>query len=240
MLTKNAERAIGRTLSALLRFPEVILLDNGSTDKTCDTAKRYPNVKIYTSPFIGFGPLRNLAASFASNDWIFALDSDEVPSPSLIDEIFALTLDEMSVYSVARHNFYNGKWIRGCGWHPDRVDRIYHRKKACFKEVQVHESLEMKGLTRKKLLFPLEHTPYLTTSDFLKKMEHYSTLFADEHKHKKGSSYSKALFHSAFTFFKSYILKRGIFLGKEGFIISLYNANTAFYKYLKLLESNQK
>ena len=43
-----------------------------------------------------------------------------------------------------------------------------------------------------------------------------------------------------FAFFKSYILQRGFLAKKEGFIISLYNANTAFYKYLKLEELNSK
>ena len=63
-------------------------------------------------------------------------------------------------------------------------------------------------------------------------MDRYSTLFAEQTS--KKSSLSKALRHSAWAFFKSYILKRGIFLGREGFIISQYNAHVAYYKYLKV------
>jgi hypothetical protein len=69
-------------------------------------------------------------------------------------------------------------------------------------------------------------------------MQHYSTLFAEQHKGKK-SSFGKACGHGIFAFFRSYFLKGGIFCGKEGFIISLYNANTAFYKYLKLRDLNR-
>ena len=71
-------------------------------------------------------------------------------------------------------------------------------------------------------------------------MQHYSTLFAEQNKGKKKSSLFHAIFHGFFAFFKSYILKTGIFLGAQGFIISLYNGHTAYYKYLKLAEINKK
>ena len=89
-----------------------------------------------------------------------------------------------------------------------------------------------------KLQSPLLHTPYRSTAEFLTKMQHYSDLFAKQYQHKKKSSFGKALAHGTYAFLRSYILKRGIFCGKEGFIISVYNANTAFYKYLKLAEVN--
>jgi hypothetical protein len=44
--------------------------------------------------------------------------------------------------------------------------------------------------------------------------------------------------HSGFAFFRSFFLKRGFLDGAEGFIISLYNANTTFYKYLKVAEKS--
>ena len=97
-----------------------------------------------------------------------------------------------------------------------------------------------KSLKKENLKNHILHTSYLETSDFLKKMEYYSTLFAIQNKGKKKSSISKAILHGLFAFFKTYIIKRGIFLKKEGFIISVYNANTAFYKYLKLMEYNNK
>src|SRR3546814_18652294 len=70
-------------------------------------------------------------------------------------------------------------------------------------------------------------------SDFLSKMQSYSELFAKQNQGKKSSSITKAILHGSFAFFKSYILKRGFMGGYEGFVISTYNANTAFYKYLK-------
>jgi glycosyltransferase involved in cell wall biosynthesis len=238
IIVKNSASTLPKTLDSVRSFPEVILLDNGSTDQTFEIASNYPNVKIHHSPFIGFGPLKNKAAELATHDWILSIDSDEVLSPSLIQEIEKLTLDEKTAYRLPRHNYYNQKHIRGCGWNGEKVARLYHRKYAHFTEAQVHESLMASQVAT--LQSPLLHTPYRSTSDFLSKMQHYSTLFAEQYQGKRNSSFARALASAFYAFIRSYFLKRGIFCGSEGFIISLYNANTAFYKYLKLAELNQR
>lgn len=239
ILTKNAASTLRATLESVRRFPEVLLLDTGSTDQTLTIGRCFPNVKIIETPFIGFGPLRNRAATLASHDWIFALDSDEILSPALLEEIFALCLDPTCAYSISRHNFFNGKWIKSCGWYPEQILRLYNRTTGCFSNSQVHEAIVPGNLKTTPLTSPIYHTPYRTTADFLAKMQHYSTLFAEQHRDVRSSSYSKAILHGFFAFFKSYFLKRGFAQGKEGFTISLYNGNTAFYKYLKLMEVNR-
>ncbi|MCB1083253.1 MAG: glycosyltransferase family 2 protein, partial [Simkania sp.] len=90
ILTKNNEETLGSVLESAKDFDEVVLLDTGSTDATLEIAGLYPNVKIFHSPFIGFGPLHNLATDHASNDWILSLDSDEVLTPELAQEILSL------------------------------------------------------------------------------------------------------------------------------------------------------
>lgn len=238
ILTKNAASTLEKTLKSASFFSEVLLLDNGSSDATIKMGSSYPNTTVFESPFLGFGPLRNKAASLAKNEWILALDSDEILSFSLIEELKTLALDPNHIYSIPRHNFYNGKQIKGCGWHPERVIRLYHRSKTSYCNSFVHESVLKKHLKVVRLHSPILHTPYQTTFDFLSKMQHYSTLFAEQNRYKKKSSFGTSLRHAAFAFFRSYFLKRGFLDGKEGFIISLYNANTAFYKYMKLKELN--
>lgn len=238
ILTKNAAATLRATLDSVRTFPEVLILDNGSTDETTSIAASYPNVRLISTPFIGFGPLRNYAAELASHDWILALDSDEVLSPLLLQEIQGLTLNDQYAYVFSRHNYYNGKRIRGCGWNPEYIARLYHRSTARYSDAQVHESLT--SYQQFVLQFPLLHTPYRTTTDFLAKMQHYSTLFAEQYRGKRKSSFTKAVAHALYAFIRSYFLKRGLFCGKEGFIISIYNANTTFYKYLKLAELNQQ
>lgn len=240
ILTKNSQKYLSEVLTPLKIFNEVLICDTGSHDETINIAKQFPNVKCINENFIGFGPTHNLASNAAQNDWILSIDSDEVLSPELAAEIFNLSLTRGCVYSFPRHNEYKGKWIHTCGWYPDRCIRLYHRQDTQFTNAQVHESIESSHLTEIQLKNPLRHYSYHEASDFLQKMQSYSTLFAQQYQGKKKSSLMKAISHSFFAFFKTYLLKKGFLSGSQGFEIAVYNANTAFYKYLKLMEANQK
>lgn len=238
ILTKNSEKYIREVLEALKTFQEVIVLDTGSKDHTIEIAKSFPNVVLHERAFTGFGHCHNLASSLATNDWILSVDSDEIVSNELLHEIHSLTLNPQAIYSISRHNYYRGKFIKGCGWYPDRVLRIYNRKVTQFSDALVHESIMKKDLEIIFLKKPIYHFPYETTNDFLTKMQHYSSLFAKQYHGKKKSSTLKALSHGLFAFLKSYFLQRGFLLGGQGFEISAYNGITSFYKYLKLRDLN--
>ncbi len=240
ILTKNSEKYLKEVLSALKIFPEVLVYDTGSKDRTCDIASCFPNVRIVKHPFIGFGPTHNSASHLATHDWILSIDSDEVVTPELINEMIHLLCQMGSVYSIPRHNEYRGRWIKWCGWHPDRQVRLYNRKETAFTPALVHEAIITTNMKVVKLLAPLRHYSYQNISEFLIKMESYSSLFAEQNKGKKTSSLCRAILHGVFSFFKSYVIKQGFLGGREGFEISVYNANTAFYKYLKLAEANEK
>lgn len=240
ILTKNSQKYLRELLEALKDFSEVVLFDNGSTDDTLEIASSYMNVSIHIGIFEGFGPTHNKASSLAKHDWILSIDSDEIVSKEMSETIFRQKLNPECVYSFSRHNFFNGKFIKWCGWYPDRQIRLYNRTKTRFTEAQVHEAVITEGMQIVALNGPLTHYSYECVADFLSKMQSYSTLFAKQNVGKRRSSPLKATLHGLFAFFKSYILKRGFLGGYEGFLISAYNAHTAFYKYMKLYEANRK
>ncbi len=241
VLTKNSAATLAATLTSLKTFPEVIVLDTGSVDETLALAAQFDNVVVHKAPLKGFGESHNYAAALASYDWILSIDSDEVLSLALIEELHAIDLDSQCVYAILRDNYFNGRKINFCaGWHPDWVVRLYHRKRTQFSNDAVHEKVMSEGLRTVCLRNTLKHVPYRSIADFLEKMHAYSSLFALQHQGKKRASLARALFHSAVAFFKNYFLKRGIFGGREGIILSLYNAQTTYYKYLKLAELNKK
>jgi glycosyltransferase involved in cell wall biosynthesis len=241
ILTKNSEKYISECLNALSKFDEIILLDNGSSDKTIKIAKTFSNVKIYKNEFIGFGPLKNLAISYASNEWILSVDSDEVFSEKLVDEILSLSLDKNTIYSILRDNYYNKKLIKCCGWENDFVLRLFNKNSTKFNDQQVHESLIIQNdISVKKLTNSFKHFSFENASELVNKMQHYSTLYAKEQKNKKTSSPIKAISRGAFTFFKNYFFQKGFLYGYEGFLIAMSNANGVFYKYIKLYEENKK
>ncbi len=240
VLAKNSAETLSATLDSLCLFPEVLLFDTGSTDSTLAIAARYPNVKVVCGHFNGFGAAHNEATALASYDWILSIDSDEVLSQNLSQEILKLSLDSNNVYSLNRCNHFLGKRMKWCsGWYPDRIVRLYHRKTTCFSDRAVHEEVLVKHLNRIDLQGELFHTPYRSMEDFLAKMQSYSTLFAEQNQGKKNSSLGIAVAHGLFAFFKNYFLKKGILGGKEGLIISLYNAHATYYKYLKLAFKNK-
>jgi len=240
ILTKNSEKYLTQVLNSVKSFEEVLIYDNGSTDHTLTIAATFSNVTIIEGTFDGFGETHNKASNEAKHDWILSIDSDEVVSCDMTEEIKKIKLDLSYVYSFPRHNYFNNKFIKWCGWYPDVQYRLYNKTKTTFSSAKVHEAIIITNLKVIKLKSPIIHYSYASISDFLDKMQVYSTLFAEQNKHKKTSSPCKAVLHGLFAFFKSYFLKRGFLGGYEGFLISSYNANTAFYKYLKLYEANQQ
>lgn len=240
ILTKNSAKYLREVLSALIYFNEVLIYDNGSTDDTLAIARNFPNVVIYTGEFLGFGPTHNKASGLAKNEWILSIDSDEVVTPEMTREILSTPLNPEYVYSFPRNNFFNGKWIRWCGWYPDRQYRLYNKNHTKFTDAQVHESIIVEGKTVVPMKSPFIHYSYDSHAHFLSKMQAYSDLFARQYAGKKKASPFKAISHGLAAFIKAYIIKWGFLGGYEGFVISVYNGNTAFYKYLKLYEANER
>lgn len=212
ILTKNSQRYLKEVLTSLEGFDEVLVYDTGSSDQTFEIAEQFPNVKLIKKTFVGFGPTHNLVTNLAKNDWILSIDSDEVPTPEMLAEIASLKMKPTEVYSFPRNNYFNGKWIKWCGWYPDRVVRLYNRNSTKFSDNQVHEGVITDHLTHVKLKGALKHYSYGSIAEFLDKMQLYSDLFAKQNVGKKSSSPFKAVIRGFFTFFKSYIIKRG-FMG---------------------------
>lgn len=241
ILAKNAQKTLFECLKSVEKFDEVILLDNQSSDETIEIAKQFGNVKIYQSEFIGFGPLKNLAISYAKNDWILSLDSDEILENELIEEIAALQLEEGKYYSFVRKNFYRGQWVKGCGWYPDWVKRIFNKREITFKDDLVHEGLDTQKAQEVKLKGCIRHYTMECIDDILSKMNRYTTLSAQELKQRgKKGSVGGAIARFILVFIKDYFFRMGWRYGYRGFVISWCNASGAMFKYLKLYELSQK
>lgn len=244
ILVKNAERYLAECLAALADFDEIIVLDNGSTDRTLDIARRFANVAVHHHEFIGFGPMKNLAAGLARNDWILNIDSDEILPPELAQAIRAIDWSgHNKIYALPRLNHYRGRPIKTCGWYPDWVKRLYCRAEVRFNDNQVHESLIEPGggsVVRLPENHPLLHYSFDGAASLISKMQHYTDLFAAQQQFKRRASVPGAVGHGAAAFFKNYILKRGILDGGDGWTISFANACGAYYKYIKLHEANQR
>lgn len=234
IIARNAAQTIEQCLQSVSSFSNVVLYLNESTDNTQSIAEQFAKVDIVEGYFDGFGTTKNRAASFAQNEWVLTLDSDEVLSDALIDEIATLQLVDTKVFRFKRLNHYNNKPMRCCGWENDRVVRLYHRHKTAYNEKAVHESIETQALSIQDCQHLIYHYPYREIQELIKKADHYSELFAQNTY--KPSSVFKAMSHSLAMFIKSYFFKKGCLNGFEGFLISYFNAFGTALKYLKLAQ----
>ena len=104
IITKNEESRIKACLESVKWANEIIVIDQGSTDRTLDIAKQY-NAKIFHSDSEDFSERRNLGASKALGDWILYVDADERVSAGLKDELFIIFEDyKYAAYSVSCNN----------------------------------------------------------------------------------------------------------------------------------------
>lgn len=238
---KNGEKYLARCLNALIRFEDVVLLDNYSTDKTLEIARSYANVRIFEHEFCGMGKVRNMVAGFAKHDWVLFVDCDEVVSQQLVDVLLNTQFENGCIYRILRHNFYANFRVSTSSWGNDWILRLYNRQQTRFIENEVHDSFVPNGLSEKKLQGGyIYHFPYDEVSKLIDKMQFYSGLYAKQHFGKKKPKLYSIPFRAFMMFFKCYILKRGFLQGFEGLAISSYNAMGVFSKYIKLYELGYK
>lgn len=239
IIVLNEELFIGDCLESLDFADEIVVVDSGSTDRTPEICRAHPKVRFHHQEWLGFGRQKNHAASLASHDWIFNIDADERVSPRLKESILRVDPQGARCYKVARENYFGERWIRRCGWYPDYNKRLYDRRECAFSEKEVHEALECQGKAG-ELQGNLIHKTYAGLSDYVKRMERYSTLAAQELVKKgKRPGLAHIVFKPVFTFFRMYILKLGFLEGQMGFVLSTIYAHYTFYKYAKAMEMNR-
>jgi len=226
IITKNEAQCIEHSVRSASFANEVLILDSGSTDGTCDIAKNL-GARVKHQHWLGFGQQKNVAIGLASHDWVFVLDADEQITEELQDEIIkTLKHPNADGFYVARLNSFFGKEIKTCGLYPDYTIRLFNRHKGCFNDVPVHESVQIEGRVL-RLKNHMKHAAYATIDEFIIKQNRYAGLSPNKR------NFAKALLSPSWTFFKLYFLKRGFLDGRHGFIIARLYAQYTFWKYIK-------
>ena len=226
IITKNEEKFIFDALKSAVFADEVVILDSGSEDQTCNIAKKI-GARVEQQAWLGFGAQKNKAVELADNDWVFVLDADERITPELRDEIiFTLKNPQFDGYRIARLNNFFGKNIRHCGLYPDYSIRLFNRQKGKFNDVPVHESVQIQGNTD-KLKNHMLHLAFDTVEEFSNKQKKYAELS------QKDKNLIKAFISPIWTFLKIYIIRLGFVEGWRGFIIAKVYAQYTFWKYFK-------
>lgn len=83
-IVKNEEEYLPFSIAAIHdAVDEIVVVDNGSTDRTVELAGRFPRVRILSSDAQDFSALWNLGLGHITGDWFMFLAADEVFYPDL-------------------------------------------------------------------------------------------------------------------------------------------------------------
>lgn len=234
VLTRDAEASVRTCLESLAWVDEIVVMDDYSHDRTPEIAREL-HARVHTRRLETFSAQRNAALACCTGEWVLAVDDDERVTPELRREIQALLdrdVDERA-FDIPRKNFFRGRWIRGCGWYPNHVRRLFRREGARYLG-DVHERLEVNGRVG-TLRSPLEHESYESLDEYLGKLNRYTTLAAAEmHRAGRRASAHELVTQPALTFFSHYILQRGVLEGLDGLVICMLSSFYVMVKYAKL------
>jgi len=265
IITLNEEANLGRTLASVSELVkqtngEIIVVDSGSTDRTAEIAKSF-GAKVFVEPWKGYAAQKNSAIDKASGDWILSLDADEeveavaatellyrirvsgaaVPHGRIAQAAFKAGLgveaEACAGFSIARKNFFLGRWIKHGGFYPDRKLRLFRRGAGKAQDRAVHETFVVDGAVG-KLDGDLLHHAYPTLRSYIGHMNRYSTLGAEMVIAEKPQGFSlwNIVVRPWATFIYNYFLRRGFLDGKEGLLLHMYHAVYVSWKYAKAWE----
>ncbi len=235
IITLNEERNLPRALASLEGIAdEIVVVDSGSTDRTCEIARQHGAVVI-SRAWGGYAEQKNFAAARATNDWILSIDADEELSPELRESLrgWKAAPPAAAVYEFARRVWYLGAWIKHSGWYPDYKSRLYRRDVARLVG-SVHESLDYQGQAG-RLKGDLYHYTMRSFEEHIAAVDRYTTLAAEQMFTAGRRRWRLDMLAAPpWTWVRSFVVRGGFLDGRRGWLIARMAARYTYLKYRKL------
>ena len=244
----NEEKKIRGCLESASFADEIIFIDNSSTDKTGEIAKKYTK-KVYTQKNdpAKIDLQKNFGIEKAAGDWIFVLDGDEEITPELKKEIehiispsTPLRTEPVNGFWIPRKNIIFDKWIQHSGWYPDYQLRLFRKGKGKYNKEHYHEPITVTGET-KQLTEHLLHHNFETIGQFLYKHLQVYAPNESEELLRKGYvfDYKDAIQFPVKEFLSRYFAREGYKDGFHGLILALLMAIYHFVIFTYLWEKKK-
>ena len=181
--TYNEEKNIERALSSLSFADEIVLVDMGSNDNTCEIASQF-TTKIFQHPYTGFvEPARNFGIQKTKNKWVLVIDADEEIGSGLARYLTSeIKNPKADFYRIPRKNIIFGKWMKHTGWWPDYQIRFF-KKGAISWNDQIHGIPLTKGKGQEIEAtenLSITHHNYQTIEQFIERLNRYTNISAKQ------------------------------------------------------------
>jgi glycosyltransferase involved in cell wall biosynthesis len=237
--TLNEAGRIESAIDSVNWADEIIVVDAGSGDGTPIIARRL-GARVLTVTGLTIGGQRNAGIAEARNDWILALDADELVTPELRDSIAALCAGEARphrAFRIRSRNWHLGRELRHGPWGRDWKVRVFSRSER-FCGARVHENLETLDDVG-ELDGALIHYPYRDLSHQVTKIAQYARwAAADMRASGRRGSVTAMITRPVWRFVRDYLVLSGWRDGAAGFIVATVSAFSVFLKYALLLLSD--
>src|SRR6266404_6059539 len=179
----HEEPNISRTLASVRWADEIVLVDSGSKDRTCEIAREY-GARVTVERWRGYVAQKNYAVDLCTKDWVLLLDADEEVSPGLAEEIRVVLADPEALngYWLPRKNLFLGRWMRRGGFYPDPKLRLFRNGIGFVTGHDPHDRCELKpevAQRTRQFRNTLVHYTYPTLSYYIAHMNRYSSLGAE-------------------------------------------------------------
>src|SRR5574337_1162374 len=180
IITHNEEKNIQACLESLTWVKEIVVVDSGSSDRTLEICRGYTD-KVCINPWPGHQEQKNVAIYLASHEWILSIDADErVPEELRLSIERELSAPRHDGYWIARRNFFLGRWMRHGGWYPDRVLRLFDRRKGRFGGLNPHAYFVIQEGSVGSIDSDLVHLTYRSFSQYIQKQDEYTQISAEQ------------------------------------------------------------
>ena len=238
IITYNEELNIRRCIESVLEIADdIVVVDSYSTDDTEKICLSL-GVRFVSKAYEGYIEKKNWAITQAKFPHILSLDADEALDEQLKKSILAVKQNfDFDGYYMNRLTNYCGKWIRHCGWYPDKKLRLWDSRKGTWGGTNPHDKYEMFAgdKTTSYLKGDILHYSYYNIEQHYKQVHHLTGILANsQFKIEKKAPLLKVYLSPVFGFFRSYFLKLGVLDGLSGFTVCRISAYATYLKYKKL------
>ncbi len=244
IITKNEADRIESVINAVKDVAdEVLVIDSGSSDKTCEIAMK-AGAKVMFNEWKGYGAQKIFGENQCRNKWVLNIDADEEVSKELCQEIkdlfFGNEYENFYGFRIKIANkFRFEKKPKKLAYYYNQL-RLYNKDFAGFKNSTVHDSVELKQKDEQKigqLKNIIYHQSFRSFEHWIDKINSYSSMQASDSFVKgKSASIIKIFFVPTFAFLKAYFVRRYFIYGFDGFIYSYLFAFSRFAKAIKIRE----